>query len=220
MDETYSPRTVALVALGSLLTGFVLVFGLGMWVLRPRSVDTGAVPPPPEPPASPVAVERPRRDADASAPSEEEDASTQGASAGSPSAGSSEEDAGSAEGGAAPSSGGTVTLSPASISRCFDGLAPTPLPGPSCGGLPAFDEHVRSRSEQIAGCAHGAHGHLALYLDFRFSTSFVRGWGLPSSNVPNAGVVANCVRGVLSPIPFGNIQHAHDRYIVVLGMDF
>ncbi len=214
-EPSYSPRTVAGVALASLVGGFVVVFGGGTLVLRSRGTDPIGAPPggvPPLPPTIPVeagvstVTERaspeaadPTVTADAEAPSTE----TANAPEGPP-----------------PVAAGSVTVGAPSISRCFDAGPPTPIPGASCGQLTALQQHVASRATQLAACARGGHGRLALVLDFRFSTAFVRGWGSPASTVPRAGDVTSCVKNAVFPLPFATIPHEHDRYLAVVPIDF
>ena len=97
-------------------------------------------------------------------------------------------------------------------SRASDVYTAAVTPGAACDHLPALDQHLASRAAQIAGCASGQ-GRLALVLDFRVSTNFARAWGGPSSTIPNAGVVAACVRRVTAPLPLTTMPHQFDRYI-------
>jgi hypothetical protein len=114
-----------------------------------------------------------------------------------------------------------ITLGPASTSRCFNQGAPNPLPSAQCDRLAALDQYITTKAADIAACARsGSHGRLSLVLDFRFSTSFMRGWGSPTSSVPNVNGVTACVKRVISPLPFGNIPHQHDRYLVVVPIDW
>jgi hypothetical protein len=185
---------VGIVALSSLLGGFVVVFGGGMLALRG-----------PGPPATlpPVAVSGSDGAiapvAQASAP----DASGAGPS----------EDAGGP--GATTATG--VAVAALSVNRCFAGMAPTPVAGAQCGSLAALDRHFAAKASDIAACGRG-HGSLAFVMDFRFSTSFVRAWGGPSSTIPDAGAVAACVRRVTAPLPLAQVPHAYDRYVVTLGV--
>ena len=41
-----------------------------------------------------------------------------------------------------------------------------------------------------------------------------------TSTIPNAGLVAACVRRVTAPMPLATIAHAHDRYLVVYSIDW
>ncbi len=217
VDRTYAPRTVAIVALASLVLGFLVVFGGGMMLLRPklraRASTDGSGRTAGGFTESPTAT---TTDAGSMAGPVDDDAPTgtanQGAGA-TPSPG-----AGTA---AEPTTAAGITIGPASISRCFDRGPPTPIRGADCGSLADFDRHVASRSTQIAACARsGAHGRLSLYLDFRFSTSNATGWGLPTSNIPNPGNVAACAKTAVLPLPFASMQHAHDRYVVVVPIDW
>lgn len=213
-EATYPPRTVAIVALGSLIGGFVLVFGGGMLLLRPRSSDTTA-PTQALPPSSPDAG--PPLADPLAAPT---DARTSTTSASDPTQEPSTPSQPSSGEPSTPAPAGSVTVGAPSISRCFDAGPPTPIPGANCGQLAALQQHVASRSAAVAECARGAHGRLALVLDFRFSTSFVRGWGSPASTIARAGDVTSCVKNAVLPLPFAQIPHDHDRYIVILPIDF
>ncbi len=221
MNEQFTPRTVVLVAIASLVTGFVVVFGAGMLASRPTlsvaaptaaspTADAGTAAPPP-------------------APSAVADGSAVGApvplveggdagETGDPGAAVPSLVTGDGDGGAGVSVGG-ITLAPSATSRCFDQASTVVIPGAHCDQLAALDQHFQAHAAQIAACAHGR-GHLAFIMDFRFSTSFVRAWGGPTSNVPGAGLVAACVRRVTAPLPLAQVTHAHDRYIVVYGMDW
>jgi hypothetical protein len=57
-------------------------------------------------------------------------------------------------------------------------------------------------------------------MDLRFSTGFVRSWGGPSSTIGNAGAVVACVRRVTQPLPLAAAAHAHDRYLMVLPIEW
>jgi hypothetical protein len=218
VERTYAPRTVAIVALASLVLGFLVVFGGGMLLLRPKlrsrtagqgssgsvggfaddgggaSVDAGSM-------AGPV-------DDDASANSTRDNTPANagtGANAATPE----------------PTQSAGITIGPASISRCFNPGPPTPIRGADCDRLADLDRHVSSRATQLSACARsGAHGRLSLVLDFRFSTSYANGWGSPTSNIPNPGNVAACVKNAILPLPYSSIHHEHDRYIVAIPIDW
>jgi hypothetical protein len=120
-----------------------------------------------------------------------------------------------------PTSAAGITIGPASISRCFNPGPPTPIRGADCDHLADLDRHVSSRATQLSACARsGAHGRLSLILDFRFSTSYANGWGSPTSNIPNPGNVAACVKSAILPLPYSTIHHEHDRYIVAIPIDW
>lgn len=201
MEDSFSPRTVAIVALSSLVGGFVAVFG--GWMLLHRA-------PPASPPLSaPATAPTPtpavaRVDASTAAEPGAEPAPTPGA----------EPDADAGAEPAAPlvTDGGTISIGSITVSRCWAAGSPAVTPGAACDRLPALDQHLAARAAQIAGCASG-HGRLALVLDFRVSTNFARAWGGPSSTIPNAGVVAACVRRVSAPLPLTTMPHQFDRYI-------
>jgi hypothetical protein len=190
VTDSFTPRTVVTVALASLVAGFVSVFGGGMVLLRSRTPQ-GVVPPTIPPPVAPLA-DAPVAHADP------------------PDAGN------DVDGGTLPAApdAGSVNIAPASISRCFAGMAPIPIPGARCDRLPALDQHFAARAPQIAACARGARGRLTFIMDLRFSTQFVRAWGGPASTVPNAGAVSLCVRRATAPLPLAAIPHANDRYIL------
>ena len=218
-EATYPPKTVAFVALGSLFAGFVAVFGGGMLVLKPSAADHSAAASLPPLSAS--------SSADASAPLADPLAVTASGDAAIEPNGGGEADPGAT----APSSGagsdppanvpaGSATVGAPAISRCFDAGPPTPIPGANCGAMTALQTHVASKSAQLAECARGGHGRLALVLDFRFSTSFVRGWGSPASTIARAGDVTSCVKNAIFPLPFATMAHDHDRYIVTVPIDF
>lgn len=220
MERTYAPRTVAIVALASLVLGFLVVFGGGMLLLRPKlrgrasggegssqaaggfaddasagRVDAGSM-------AGPI-----DDDGGATAPSDNSAATNPGA----PSNAATPE----------PTQSAGITIGPASISRCFNPGPPTPIRGADCDHLADLDRHVASRATQLSACARsGAHGRLALLLDFRFSTSYATGWGSPTSNIPNPGNVAACVKNAILPLPYSSIHHEHDRYVVVIPIDW
>lgn len=194
MTDQFTPRTVVVVALASLVGGFVLVFGGGMLALRSRArIEAPAEPPPPAPGEPAPSPEASPPD-DAEAPDEP-----------------APDDAGAAP--AAPVEVAGVTISPLAISRCFTGMAPAPVAGEHCGRLPELDQHIASRAAQIGLCANGARGRLAFVMDFRFSTQHVGAWGGPASTIANAGPVSLCVRRVTAPLPLAAVPHAHDRYI-------
>lgn len=221
-EATYPPQTVALVALGSLVAGFVVVFGGGMILLRPRSSETtsatttSSLPPPTQtqpterdaataPLADPLAQSAENRSAPEHNGGGETDPTALPSTTGEP---------------GTPTPAGSATVGVPAISRCFDAGPPTPIAGASCGQLAALQQHIASKSSALAQCARGGHGRLSLVLDFRFSTSFVRGWGSPASTVPRAGDVTACVKNAIFPLPFAAIPHDHDRYIVTVPIDF
>ncbi|MFO0563765.1 MAG: hypothetical protein U0269_37420 [Polyangiales bacterium] len=220
-EATYPPQTVALVALGSLVAGFVVVFGGGMILLRPRSTETtttttSALPPPTltrsterDAAVAPLVDPLAQSAGDSSAPEPngggETDPTALPPTAGEPST---------------PPPAGSATVGVPAISRCFDAGPPTPIAGANCGQLAALQQHIASKSSALAQCARGGHGRLSLVLDFRFSTSFVRGWGSPASTVPRAGDVTACAKNAIFPLPFASMPHDHDRYIVTVPIDF
>jgi hypothetical protein len=222
--RTYPPRTAALVALGSLAASFMLVFGGGLLIFRSNSGANRTAPVPA------VAVSTGRSFAlsaepDAAAPLS---TATAGLDPGGPdpldpSAGTApnaQVNPTAANNSANPSASATVQLGAVAISRCFDAGPPTPIPGANCGALPALQQYLVSKSAAIAACGRGAHGHLALVLDFRFSTSFARGWGSPASNIARAGDVAGCVKQAILPLPYATMAHDHDRYYTLIPIDF
>ena len=193
---------MAIVALASLLAGFVAVFAGGMVLFTPATT----APPPPPLAADAGAV---RAEPSAAAPA------AMGSDGGSPAATVDPLDLGEA---GAPATG-AVRFSPSAVSRCWDANNPALLPGASCDRLQAIDDHFAARSAEIAGCARG-HGRLAFIMDLRFSTGFVRSWGGPSSTIGNAGTVVACVRRVTQPLPLAAAAHAHDRYLMVLPIEW
>jgi hypothetical protein len=202
VGEQFEPRTVGIVALSSLLGGFVVVFGGGMLALRsPRRL----APAPPEP-AVTVADADPVR---APAPVAPVTPAPATGDAEPPTPVPNDNDSG------AVTTATGVTVSPVTISRCFAGMAPTPVTGAQCGALAALDAHFAAKATDIAACGRG-HGALAFVMDFSFSTSFVRAWGGPSSTIPDAGAVAACVRRVTAPLPLAQVPHAYDRYVVTV----
>ena len=202
MPETFSSRTVAIVALASLLAGFVVVFAGGMVLFAPATT----VPQAPPMVADASAVRAP------SAP-QTPVAAGEGDAGGAPVA------VDPAEPGAPAMAAGAVRFSPSAVSRCWDANNPAVLPGASCDRLQAIDDHFASKAAEIAGCARG-HGRLAFIMDLRFSTGFVRSWGGPSSTIGNAGTVVACVRRVTQPLPLAAVAHAHDRYLMVLPVEW
>lgn len=218
-EETYPPKTVAFVALGSLVAGFVVVFGGGMILLRPRSSESATTAPTHALPPPTTIIERDASTArliDPLAASADSGVEPNGGGEADPSAGS------TATNGADPTppQAGSATVGEPAISRCFDAGPPTPIAGANCGQLAALQQHIASRSAALAQCARGGHGRLALVLDFRFSTSFVRGWGSPASTVPRAGDVTACAKTAIFPLPYASMPHDHDRYIVTVPIDF
>ncbi len=207
VNDAYSPRTVASVALGSLVVGFVLVFGGGMLTMRraaPRVVPEVSAPT-----ASSTAAPAPTpngADADAeAAPQTDADA-----------------DLAAAPGDAAvapAAEGRTANVQPGVVSRCWDQNNPAVIAGANCDRLAGLDAHLQSKAAELAGCARG-HGRLSLIVDLRFSTGFVRSWGGPSSTVANPGDVMVCVRRVTQPLPLATMTHAHDRYLVVVPLEW
>jgi hypothetical protein len=220
-EPTYPPRTVAYVALGSLVAGFVAVFGGGMLLLRPRSPELSPATTAPLPLASATSS----ADGGVAPLADPLSAPNVAASDASPNNNNGEADPSSAgAGGAEPASppppAGAVTVGAPAMSRCFDAGPPTPIAGANCGQLPALQQHIASRATQVAACGRGAHGRLALVLDFRFSTSFARGWGSPASTIARAGDVTSCVKTAILPLPYANMPHDHDRYLVIVPIDF
>jgi hypothetical protein len=203
VTESFSPRTVITVALASLVAGFVTVFGGGMVALRGRAprAETRPLPPlaPPPPEGSPPA--------ETTAPEALPEA---------PAAGEGSDAAASADGSAPVG----VTIAPATVSRCFAGMAPTAIPGARCDRLPALDQHLAARAAPVAACAQGARGRLTFIMDLRFSNQHVSAWGGPTSTIANAGVVSLCVRRATAPLPLAGIPHAHDRYIVSIPIEW
>lgn len=206
VNDAYSPRTVASVALGSLVAGFVLVFGGGMLTMRraaPRVVPEVQGPTAPSSQLAPPATDG--ADADtAASPQTEADA-----------------DVATAPGdAAAPAAGGrTASVQPGVVSRCWDQNNPAVIAGANCDRLAGLDAHLQSKAAELAACARG-HGRLSLIVDLRFSTGFVRSWGGPSSTVANPGDVMVCVRRVTQPLPLATMPHAHDRYLVVVPLEW
>lgn len=194
MEDSFSPRTVAIVALSSLVGGFVVVFG--GWMLLHRGAPAPAPAASGETPPAPVAA--PAADAATTLAAEPDAAVAEP----------------SADGG-----GAAVGLGALSISRCWAAGSPVMVPGARCDRLTGLEQHLASRASQIAGCATG-HGRLSLIIDFRVSTNFARAWGGPSSTIANAGVVAACVRRVTAPLPLTTMPHQHDRYIVNLPIEW
>lgn len=188
---------MAIVALASLLAGFVAVFAGGMVLFAPAT----STPPPPPPGADAGAVRADPSPAPA------------GSDGGRPAV----DPVDPAEAGAPGTA--AVRFSPSAVSRCWDAGNPAVLPGASCDRLQAIDDHFAARAAEIAGCARG-HGRLAFIMDLRFSTGFVRSWGGPSSTVGNAGAVVACVRRVTQPLPLAAAAHAHDRYLMVLPIEW
>ncbi len=216
MSEPFSPRTLVIVALASLVTGFTVVFGGGMLAYRAHtSTVSETTVTAQDPPVGPVQnTPAPMvSDAGGVASPVRSDAEAPGV----PPLGSLVADLGADASANAPEA--TVTVIPGVVSRCFDQTAPAVIPGAACDALPTLDQHMQSHAPQIAVCGRG-HGHLAFIMDFRISTSFVRAWGGPTSTIPNAGIVAACVRRVTAPLPLGQVTHAHDRYITVYGIDW
>lgn len=206
VNDAYSPRTVASVALGSLVAGFVLVFGGGMLTMRraaPRVVPEVQAPTMPSTQVAPPATDG--ADADTAAgPQTEADADVAAASG----------DA------AAPAAEGrTASVQPGVVSRCWDQNNPAVIAGANCDRLAGLDAHLQSKAAELAACARG-HGRLSLIVDLRFSTGFVRSWGGPSSTVANPGDVMVCVRRVTQPLPLATMAHAHDRYLVVVPLEW
>lgn len=203
VNDAYSPRTVASVALGSLVAGFVLVFGGGMLTMRraaPRVVPEVQAPTAPAPAASPTPT---GADADAVAsPQNEANVAAAPGDAAAPAA-----------------EGRTANVQPGVVSRCWDQNNPAVIAGANCDRLAGLDAHLQSKAAELAACARG-HGRLSLIVDLRFSTGFVRSWGGPSSTVANPGDVMVCVRRVTQPLPLATMAHAHDRYLVVVPLEW
>ncbi|MFO0651457.1 MAG: hypothetical protein U0326_34860 [Polyangiales bacterium] len=204
MTDQFTPRTVVVVALASLVAGFVTVFGGGMVALRSRARTEVTPEPAAETPA-------PQMQEPAENPSPE--AAGEDGGVESPVT----DDAGAP---AAPVEAAGVTITPIAISRCFAGMAPIPIAAEHCGRLPELDQHFASRAAQIAACANGARGRLAFVMDFRFSNQHVGAWGGPASTVPNAGPISLCVRRATAPLPLATIPHTNDRYIGTIAIDW
>jgi len=240
VEETYGPRAVAIVALVALVFGFLIVFGGGMALLRPHSRDVPgndpSVPAPRPvraPPRTSAANSPPGAAAEPSPPSEADEPRAAPSSDDSPSDASA---AGTIAGRESPADAATpptaqptrepvqaggITLGPASTSRCFNAGSVEPILAAQCDQLPDLDRHIQAHAADIAHCVtNGAHGRLLLVLDFRISTRFMRGWGSPTSNIPNAGTVSACVKTALTPLPFSTMQHQHDRYLLTVVIDW
>jgi len=196
---------VASVALASLVAGFVLVFGGGMLTLRRSSVRVQPETPSHETPREAAAprVDAAPGDAGSATVAEAEDAAVV-PDAASP----------------APAGDGRVaTVQPGVVSRCWDQNNPAVIAGANCDRLAAIDAHLQSKAAELGACARG-HGRLSLIVDLRFSTGFVRSWGGPSSTIGNPGDVMVCVRRVTQPLPLAGIAHAHDRYLMVVPLEW
>lgn len=217
-ERAYPARTVAMVALGSLVGSFLVVFGGGLLLFRSRNPGPMTAPTTPLPPPTQGRSFALSADSDAGATVEPTN-NTNAANSGTndPSTPDPIENAGA---GSTPPPAGSATIGAISISRCFDAGPPTPIPGANCGTLAALQQYLQGKSTQIAACGRGGHGRLALVLDFRFSTSFARGWGSPASNVPRAGDVAGCVKQAILPLPYATLAHDHDRYYTTIPIDF
>lgn len=202
MEDSFSPRTVATVALSSLVGGFVAVFG--GWMLLHRPAPARVVTESPEAPAAAATPSLPSVADAATAPEVEDAAVTQPVVPG---------------GDAGPTPGAPASLGALTVSRCWAAGSPAITPGAACDRLTVLEQHFAARAPQVAGCATG-HGRLALVVDFRVSTNFARAWGGPSSTIPNAGVVAACVRRVTAPLPITSMPHQFDRYIVNLPIEW
>lgn len=204
VNDAYSPRTVASVALGSLVAGFVLVFGGGMLTMRrasPRVVPEVQAPTAPTTQVAAPATNGADADTAASPPTE------------------ADADVAAAPGDAAAAEGRTASVQPGVVSRCWDQNNPAVIAGANCDRLAGLDAHLQSKAAELAACARG-HGRLSLIVDLRFSTGFVRSWGGPSSTVANPGDVMVCVRRVTQPLPLATMAHAHDRYLVVVPLEW
>jgi hypothetical protein len=200
VPDTFSSRTVAIVALASLLAGFVAVFAGGLVLFAPATTQT---------PAPPLEADAGARPAAAAPAVVERDAGATAAV----------DPAERADAGAPAGPEGNARFAPSAVSRCWDANNPAVLPGAACDRMQAIDDHFAAKTAEIAGCARG-HGRLAFIMDLRFSTSFVRSWGGPSSTIANAGAVVACVRRVTQPLPLATTAHAHDRYLLVLPIEW
>lgn len=207
--EPYAPRTVAIVALSSLVVGFLAVFGGGMALLRPRMQNTSGL--------GPTEGESAPPPASTATPSAASD------TVASPNENSAAPEATTTPSAAAPSAAGDptrVTVGASTVSRCWD-QGPAAIAGAQCDRPAALDAHVQSKRAELANCARaGAHGRLVMLLEYRYSTQFARGWGGPASNVPDPGGVSLCVKRVLFPLPLAQMPHAHDRYLVLVPLDW
>ncbi len=208
MPDSFSSRTVAIVALASLVAGFVAVFAGGLMLMGPGSAvvptpaaDAGSAPP--EVVDAGAAASGPADDA-AAAPDPGPTAAT---------------DPGESAAPTPTPAAGSVRFSPSVVSRCWDANNPAIVAGAACDRLAGLEAHFASKAADIAACARG-HGRLAFIMDFRFSTAFVRSWGGPSSTIGDAGSVVACVRRVTQPLPLATVTHAHDRYLMVLPIDW
>ncbi|MEZ4409781.1 MAG: hypothetical protein R3A52_25405 [Polyangiales bacterium] len=202
MNDSFSPQTVAVVALASLVAGFVAVFGGGMIAMRPSGQPPGESAH--EPPVAPTPARR------------EPDAGAVAASADADAGPASPEPVDDARNGGAAAPAGNVEVAPLGISRCWGQDAGTSsTPGASCGSLADLDRHFASKRAELAACTR-AHGRMPFVIDLRFSTGSVRSWGGPSSTIANAGDVAACVRRATQPMPLAQMAHAFDRYIVTV----
>lgn len=220
VERTYAPRTVAIVALASLVLGFIIVFGGGMLAIRPRSrardhaetstnASHGAGGFADDASGALIA------DAGNLVATADDDGGSNGASNDDPTP------AAPVGPPAAPTQSAGITIGPSSVSRCFNPGPPTPIRGADCDRLTELDSYIATKAPLIAACARsGSHGRLGLVIDFRFSTSYANGWGSPTSNVPNPGGVAACVKAAILPLPFSQIHHQHDRYLVIVPIDW
>lgn len=213
MNDSFSPQTVAVVALASLVTGFIAVFGGGMILLRQspsaRATTTATHPATPIEHANNSATPGASLviDSGVSTDGSTPDVTIDTAATSATSTTSTTSDSG------APTAV-TVSISPAAISRCWPaGAGAAATPGAQCGNLADLDRHFASRAAELSACTR-AHGRMPFIIDLRFSTGSVRSWGGPSSSIANAGDVAVCVRRVTQPMPLAQMAHGFDRYIL------
>ena len=196
LNEKYAPRTVALVALASLVVGFVASSAAAWPCCGPGARDRGPPSPPRRVRAHPRATRAPPP-TDAGTPAAERRRSPRAAASPvtratpAPPAREPVPAAGSPSAPRAPRG-----VSTRATRRRF----PAPV-RPAREARPSHRDEGRGHRRVRAGRSHG---RLSLVLDFRFSTGSCAA-GAAESNVPNAGNVSACVKSAISPLPFATL---------------
>lgn len=100
--------------------------------------------------------------------------------------------------------------------KCWD-RSGTELPGTSCDRLKILEKRFSTRlyvvhkcKEQSAGAK--AEGKLNLGMEVDFVAMSIRFWNGASSDLPEGGKVATCLRDELAGLPLSSINHEYDKY--------
>lgn len=100
--------------------------------------------------------------------------------------------------------------------KCWD-KAGTELEAESCDKLDLLEKRFSTRLYVVDKCrievaGAEAAGKLSLGVEVDFSTLSVSFWSGPSSNLPSADAVAQCLRSELRGLPVDGVPHKQGRY--------